>query len=149
MNKVTLNRVTLDYEVTGNGEPIVFIHGALIADSFRPMFLESMLPSCYRCITYHRRGYQNSTSTIDAATVDDHAADSAALLRHLNVSRAHVVGHSFGGVIALRLVLTEPELVHTITLMEPALVLGASGPGYRNAIAENLARYRAGDREGT
>jgi pimeloyl-ACP methyl ester carboxylesterase len=113
------------------------------------MLLESSLASRYRSITYHRRGYEGSTPVAAPTQVEDHATDCASLLRHLNVPRAHVVGHSFGGVIALSLAIVAPQLVHTITLMEPALVLGVSGPGYRNAIAQSLARYRAGDTEGT
>ena len=149
MKKGVLDRVTLEYDVAGNGEAIVFIHGALIADSFAPMLLHSSLPTRYRCVTYHRRGYEGSTRVIAPIRVEDHASDCASLLRQLNVSKAHVVGHSFGGAIALSLAMDAPQLVHTITLMEPALVLGASGPGYRKAIARDLARYRAGDADGT
>lgn len=149
MDKAVLDRVTLEYEVAGHGDAIVFIHGALIADSYSPMLLQPSLTARYRCITYHRRGYEGSTRAAAPIQVEDHATDCASLLRHLNVPSAHVVGHSFGGVIALSLAMVAPQLVHTITLMEPALVLGVSGPGYRKAIAQSLARYRAGDTEGT
>jgi pimeloyl-ACP methyl ester carboxylesterase len=149
METATLDRVTLQYEAIGSGEPIVFIHGALIADSFRPMLRESAVAARYRCITYYRRGYEGSTPAIEPLTIDDHARHCAALLRYLTISRAHVVGHSFGGVIALSLAMNARPLVHTITLLEPALVLGANGPGYRNAIAHTRARFRAGDVEGT
>jgi pimeloyl-ACP methyl ester carboxylesterase len=149
MEQITFGQVTLEYEIAGAGDPIVFIHGALIADAFRPMVRELLAQSRYRCITYHRRGYEGSTHAISPFAIDEQAADCAALLCRLQVTRAHVVGHSFGGVIALSLAMNVPELVHTVTLMEPALVLGTSGAGYRNVIAQNLARHRAGDADGT
>jgi pimeloyl-ACP methyl ester carboxylesterase len=149
METATLDRVTLQYEAIGSGEPIVFIHGALIADSFHPMLDASRLADRYRCITYDRRGYGPSTRATNPTAIQEHAADCAALLQYLDVPRAHVVGHSFGGVIALSLAINTPHVVHTLTLLEPALVLGANGPSYRNAIAANRARFRAGDAEGT
>jgi pimeloyl-ACP methyl ester carboxylesterase len=149
METATLDRVTLQYEAIGSGEPIVFIHGALIADSFHPMLDASRLADRYRCITYDRRGYGPSTRATNPTAIQEHSADCAALLQYLDVPRAHVVGHSFGGVIAISLAINTPHVVHTLTLLEPALVLGANGPSYRNAIAANRARFRAGDAEGT
>ncbi len=49
--------VTLAYEVAGTGEAVIFIHGAFIADAFRPLVTAPGLAQRYRLITYHRRGY--------------------------------------------------------------------------------------------
>ncbi|RXE56636.1 hypothetical protein ABH15_00135 [Methanoculleus taiwanensis] len=43
MENVVIDGITLEYEVTGSGEPALFIHGALIADSFRPLLSEPVL----------------------------------------------------------------------------------------------------------
>jgi pimeloyl-ACP methyl ester carboxylesterase len=128
---------------------VVFIHGALIADSFRPVLRHPALMARYRLTTYHRRGYEGSAGSAAMPTIADQAADCRALLEQLGIQRAHVVGHSFGGVIALKLAMDAPDVVQTLALLEPALVLGANGPGYRRAIAEARERYRSGDVEGT
>jgi pimeloyl-ACP methyl ester carboxylesterase len=149
MRTVAANGIDLEYATTGSGDPVVFIHGALIADSFEPILSHPALTGRYRLTTYHRRGYEGSTHPAAMATVADQAADCRALLDQLEIDRAHVVGHSFGGVIALKLAMDFPAVVETLTLLEPALVLGANGPGYLKAIAQARQRYRNGDVEGT
>jgi pimeloyl-ACP methyl ester carboxylesterase len=47
-----------------------------------------------------------------------------------------------GGVIALQLALDQPETVATLVLLEPALAVGASGPGYRQALSSSSQRFR-------
>jgi pimeloyl-ACP methyl ester carboxylesterase len=67
------------------------------------------------------------------------------LLRHLGVERAHVVGHSYGGAIALQLALDNPDTVHSLALLEPALMVGTSAHGYRESLARSIERYREAD----
>jgi pimeloyl-ACP methyl ester carboxylesterase len=64
------------------------------------------------------------------------------LLAHLEVEQAHVVGHSFGSAITLQLALDTAELVHSLALIEPALMVGASGGPYREAPARGGQRCR-------
>ena len=94
MDKVVVDGIMLEYEVSGTGEPAVLIHGALIADSFRPLLTEPVLAHQYKLIMYHRRGYAGSRSSSVPVSIARQAADCRALLRHLGVERAHVVGHS-------------------------------------------------------
>ena len=64
MDKAVLDGITLEYEVSGTGEPVVLIHGALIADSFRPLLTEPVIAHRYRLIIYHRRGYMGSATPL-------------------------------------------------------------------------------------
>jgi pimeloyl-ACP methyl ester carboxylesterase len=141
MDRADIDDVTLEYEVSGPGEPVVCIHGALIADTFRPLLAESSL-SGYQVITYHRRGYAGSSPTVGPIGIAQQAADCRALLVHLGVKRAHVIGHSLGGAIALQLALDAPDIVHSLALLEPALMIGESAEGYREALARGRERYR-------
>ncbi len=132
----------LEYEVSGAGEPVVFIHGAFIADTFRPLLAEPSLAGRYRLILYHRRGYAGSSRASGPVSIARQAADCRALLRHLGVERAHVVGHSYGGDVALQLALDAPGVVHSLALLEPGLMVGASAQGYRESLARGVERYR-------
>jgi pimeloyl-ACP methyl ester carboxylesterase len=132
----------LEYEVSGIGESVVFIHGAFIADMFRPLLAEPSLEGRYRLILYHRRGYAGSSHASKLVSVAQQAADCRALLHHLGVERAHVVGHSYGGDVALQLALDTPGVVNSLALLEPGLMVGASAQGYREALARGVERYR-------
>jgi pimeloyl-ACP methyl ester carboxylesterase len=149
VERATVDDITLEYEVSGAGAPVVFIHGALIADAFRPLLAEPDLAERYRCVSYHRRGYLGSSHSADPVSIGRQAADCGGLLRHLGIERAHVVGHSYGGSIALQLALDDPDVVHSLVLLEPALVSGDSARGYRDAIARNNERFTQGDAAGT
>ena len=115
----------IEYATSGNpnGEPVLTIHGGRVAASFLPLIDESAL-SDYYLIRYHRRGYGGSSDPDDPTTkrvVEREARDAVALLRHLGVEKAHVVAHSAGGPIALQIARSEPELIHSIALLEPAV----------------------------
>ena len=142
MKRARTDGAELEYEVSGTGEPVVFIHGALIADTFRPLLTEPSLTGRYRLVLYHRRGYAGSSRASGTVSITQQAADCRALLRHLGVKRAHVVGHSYGGDVALQLALDTPDVVHSLALLEPGLMVGESAQGYREALARSVERYR-------
>src|SRR5579859_2178912 len=142
MERADLDGVTLAYEVVGHGEPVVFIHGVFVANPFRPLLAEPALADRYRLIAYQRRGYAESSPVAGQVSLARQAADCRALLRHLGVERAHVVGHSFGACIALQLAMDAPETVQSLALLEPALTLGASAQPYREALTRSIQRYR-------
>jgi pimeloyl-ACP methyl ester carboxylesterase len=142
LERVRTDGSELEYEVSGRGEAAVFIHGAFIADTFRPLLAEPSLADRYRLILYHRRGYAGSSRASEPVSIARQAADCRALLRHLGVERAHVVGHSYGGDVALQLALDAPGVVHSLALLEPGLMVGASAQGYRDALAQGVERYR-------
>ena len=142
MERAVFDGLALEYDVSGAGEPVVFIHGAFIADTFRPLLAEPSLADNYRPINYHRRGYAGSSRVTGIISVARHAADCRELLRYLGVQRAHVVGHSYGGAVALQMALDFPDVAHSLALLEPALMIGDSAHSYRESLARGADRYR-------
>jgi pimeloyl-ACP methyl ester carboxylesterase len=149
VERVRLGDVELEYVVRGAGEPVLLVHASFLADWFAPLMVEPCLVERYRLISYHRVGYAGSSRSPVPVSVAEQAGHAQALLAHLGVGRAHVVGHSFGGNIALQLALKTPGLVGSLALLEPAVMvapadaeLGArvSGPAFQ--------RYLAGDTAG-
>jgi 3-oxoadipate enol-lactonase len=145
MEQVDANGATLEFRVAGTGEPVICIHGAFIADAFQPLLTEPSLTSRYRLVTYHRRGYSGSSRVPGPTSIEQQAADCRAVMAHLGVAQAHVVGHSFGGAIALQLALDTPAVVHSLVLIEPGLMIGASGGPYREALVRGKERYQEED----
>ena len=69
-------------------------------------------------------------------------------MRHLGIERAHIVGHSSSGNIALQLALDAPDAVHSLALLEPALMSVPSAQTSRAFVGTALQLYRAGDKAG-
>ena len=86
----------VEYEVGGQGEPVLTIHGAIVADSFNPLSVEPALNE-YRVIRYRRRGYGDSAMPSSPPTIEQDATDALLLLEHLDIPQAHVVAHSGRG----------------------------------------------------
>ena len=110
MESVTLNGVTLEYEATGSGEPVLLI-SPVLADGFVPLLSQPALADRHLLIRYHKRGWAGSTHTPPPVSIGDHAGDAAALLEHLGIPRAHIAGHSSGAAVAAQLALDRPEMV--------------------------------------
>ena len=122
MERVHVNGVELEYDVHGSGEPVLLVHGGLLADENTPLALEPALTERYMVINYHRRGFAGSSRPAQGqppATIETHVADAKSLLDELGVEKTHVVGHSLGGTISIQLALDHPDSVHTLALMEP------------------------------
>jgi pimeloyl-ACP methyl ester carboxylesterase len=122
---------------------VVFVHGAFIADAFRPLVAEPSLAGRFRLITYHRRGYGGSERVEGPVTFEDGARDCLALLSFLGVPHAHVVGHSYGANVALQMALDAPDVVRTLGVLEAGLFVGESAPLYREALMQSRERFRA------
>jgi pimeloyl-ACP methyl ester carboxylesterase len=146
METATVNGVKLEFEARGSGEPILLIHGASVAETFVPILKEPALGR-YRLVRYHRRGYAGSEHLRRVTNFYEQAGDAAALLGHLGVSKAHLVGHSYGGLTALRLALDSPALVATLSLLEPPMLATPLGARFfEGPLASVLAAYRGGDK---
>jgi pimeloyl-ACP methyl ester carboxylesterase len=143
MNRARVGDVELEYEIHGSGEPVVLIHGSSVAGGFLPLLPEPAL-SDYALIRYHRRGMAGSSRT-GPASIQQQAIDCAGLLAQLGVQAAHVVGHSYGGAIAVQLALDTPALVHTLALLEPALLMVPSATAFFEQLAPVSERYQRGD----
>jgi pimeloyl-ACP methyl ester carboxylesterase len=147
MESVDVNGIELEYEVIGSGEPVLLI-SPVLADGFLPLLSEPALARRYQLIRYHKRGWCGSTHTPPPVSIADHAADAAALLDRLGLPRAHVAGHSSGAAVALQLALDHPKRVHTLILLELALLSVPSGEAFLEQAGPAFEAYRLGDPSG-
>jgi pimeloyl-ACP methyl ester carboxylesterase len=108
--------VRIHYEEAGDGPAVIFSHGILMDLS---MFdaERSYLEERYRCVGWDARGH-GETESAGGFSYWDLAGDLLALLGHLSIERALLVGMSQGGFISLRAALTEPERVAGLFLID-------------------------------
>lgn len=146
--RVSVGDAELSCSVTGAGEPVLLIHGALVADAFAGLLATGMLDG-YQVIVVHRRGYAGSSPAPASFDIAAQAADCRAALAALGIARAHVVGHSYGGTIALQLAAGAGSAVHSLALLEPALLSVPSAEAWFARVgAPAIAHYQAGDLPG-
>lgn len=147
MERLQVEDAQIEYEVQGAGEPVLLIPLGLIMDGLgRPLFAQPALAAKHQLIHYHRRGYGESTLGQGPPSIARQAGDAATLLRHLGVSRAHVAGHSIGGLIALQLAVDAPPLVQSLALLEPPPLMVPGGQAQAGqALLPAIMAYRAGN----
>lgn len=148
MDTTKLNGIDLQYEITGSGDPVLLISNGPYVDCFLPFVTQEPLAGRYRLIRYRQRGIAAAARDPAPVSFEQHAADAAALLRHLGIRTAHVAGHSTGAVVALQLAVDHPDAVRTLVLMEPPLMSVPSAAAFFEKAGPALAAYGSGDREG-
>ena len=148
MHKAVLDGVELEYELHGDGEPVLLIHPGIFADWFTPLLQEAALTSRYRLVHYHRVGCAGSSRLAGPVNLAQQAAHTRLLMQHLRIARARVVGHSSSGNIALQLALDAPDAVQSLAVLEPALMSVPSATTSRVFVGAAVQRYREGDKAG-
>lgn len=124
MPTVDVDGITLNYEVTGTGDPLVLVMG--LAGSLAAWrYQVPTLSQHFTVIAFDNRGVGSSTVPEDSSaySMANFAADTVGLLDQLDIERAHVFGISMGGMIAQHIALDYPERVR-------GLVLGCTLPHY-------------------
>jgi non-heme chloroperoxidase len=101
MPKVTVGRensadIEIHYEDHGAGQPVVLIHGYPLSGRAWDRQVPVLLEAGHRVITYDRRGFGQSSQPAVGYDYDTFAADLAAVLDHLDLWDAVLVGHSMG-----------------------------------------------------
>jgi 3-oxoadipate enol-lactonase len=114
---VEVNGAKLYYEARGEGHPVVLMHAG-IADS--RMWDDQMeaFARRYRVIRYDHRGFGKSEVPAGPASLSE---DLYGLLRALDVERAHLIGVSMSGGIAIDFTLTHPEMVSALVPVCPGV----------------------------
>ena len=141
------------YSVTGAGEPVVLLHSSLSSKSQWSALVERMAPR-FRMIALDLCGYGDNPLSATAAsfTVDDEVRLVTNRLERLIEphARVHVVGHSYGGLVALRFAQCRSDRVASLSLYEPVVfrLLNDEDAALAEVkrIAEHVARFVAAGR---
>lgn len=112
---ITINGANLFYETYGDDhpgqDPILLIHGSTVTGQEDWGMIAPILARKRRVILPDCRGHGRSSNPGHSYQFSEMAADMAALIRNLGYDRAHVIGHSNGGNVALVMAVEHPEVI--------------------------------------
>ena len=136
MPTADLNGARLYYELSGTGDvPLVLVHGSWDS-AYEWAAVVPELGKSFRVVAYDRRGHTRSRPSAPGSVRDD-VDDLAALIEHLKLAPAWVVGNSFGAAITLKFIAKYPQLLRGIICHEPPLVsLIADDPAFAPTVSE-------------
>jgi pimeloyl-ACP methyl ester carboxylesterase len=141
MPKAFVNGLNIHYIQTGRGPDLVLIHG--IASNLG-LWQLSILPALvddFRVTMYDLRGHGYSDMPMRGYTPDHMVVDFSGLMDYLGIERASILGHSYGGVVALYYAAVQPERVDKLIIadtgvpaLEPKKGRDAALVGWREAL---------------
>jgi pimeloyl-ACP methyl ester carboxylesterase len=119
MARVDSNGVMLDVEVTGTGRPVVLVHGFPDTKRLWSKQVPALVDAGLQVITYDARGYgaSDKPAEVDAYSIIFLAMDVVAILDHLELPKAHVVGHDWGAATAWATASFAPDRVDHLVAM--------------------------------
>lgn len=137
VKQMPVNGTSITYLEQGNGIPVVLVHGA-ISDhrAWEPQ--RETITKRYRAIALDLRYFgvapwSDNGTQYSRAT---HVADLATFIRQLKLGPVHLVGHSYGADIALRVAVEQPELVRSLFLNEPPLPSILTNPSEQKVVSD-------------
>src|SRR3990172_8210073 len=101
--KVRIKGLNLNFEISGDGKPIVLLHGFPLNRKIWEPQTPALIKAGYKVITPDLRGFGESEAPAIGYSMDLFADDLAALLDYLKIQKAIVGGMSMGGYIVLNL----------------------------------------------
>jgi pimeloyl-ACP methyl ester carboxylesterase len=144
MDRLEFDDVEVSLQVHDAGERIVLVHASPFVSWYRPL-VEQL--DEYSTLVYRRHLRLTDSGSYRPLTVEEDAAICVRLMRHVGWPAAHIVGHSYGALVALQLAVDAPKRVGSVALLEPA-ARGISSSETAAAIRPAIAAYRSGDRAG-
>ena len=112
---VPIGELNMYYEIHGTGSPLLLLHGAYMTiEALGPIL--AGLAEHRQVIVAEQQGHGRTADVDRSLTYEQMADDTAALLRHLEIDGAEVVGYSMGGGVALQLALRHPTVVRKLVL---------------------------------
>jgi pimeloyl-ACP methyl ester carboxylesterase len=126
-----VNRQRLHYEVRGEGEPLLCVHG-LACDTLAWIPQLDTFAAAHRTVVFDNRDVGQSSMAAPGYEIADMARDALALADELELGSFHLLGVSMGGAIAQEIAIQAPERIHTLTLA----VTFPAGGNYATRLAE-------------
>lgn len=116
MSQIEVNLTSIHYEATGEGQPLLLIHG--LGSSTRDWERQvEHFAETYRVITVDLRGHGKSDKPKGSYSIQQFSDDVAALINQIDLAPVSVVGISLGGMVAFQLAADHPELIDRLVVV--------------------------------
>jgi proline iminopeptidase len=115
--KVQADDVTLYARMAGAGDVLIALHGGPGNSSDYMVSLEQLASARLAVVTYDQRGTGQSTEPSKGYAMHNYVADLEAVRQAVGAETVHLLGHSWGGLVALRYAAAHPQRVRSIILM--------------------------------
>jgi 3-oxoadipate enol-lactonase len=112
---VTVDGRQIGYEESGSGEPLILIHGG-VSDRHQYDIFRPLLGDGIRAIAYDQRDTRENPYEAGSYNIRDLAKDLANFITAMGLERAHILGHSLGGTIAMTIAIDYPDRVQSVIL---------------------------------
>jgi pimeloyl-ACP methyl ester carboxylesterase len=125
-----VNGINMYYEIHGGGAPLVLIHGggSTIQTSFERIL--PLLAQHYKVIAVELQAHGHTSDRDAPESFEQDADDVAALIKHLTINNAHILGFSNGGNTAMRIGMRHPELVNKLVIISSLYKREGMIPGF-------------------
>jgi 3-oxoadipate enol-lactonase len=135
MPKLHTRDIDIYYKITGEGDPLLFIHG--LGSSMQSWQMQIPVFSArYKVVTFDLRGHGRSDKPLERYNISMFAADTAGLMKSLGIPSAHVVGFSLGGMVGFQLCLDVPDMVKSLVLVNSPFT------GYKQSLREGFESWK-------
>ena len=139
-----VNGLKMYYEIHGAGQPLVLIHGAFMSIPAWGDIL-SELAKFRRVIAVELQGHGRTADIDRAFSFEAFADDIAALMRHLSIDKADILGYSLGGGVALQTAIRHPEIVAKLVIVSAP----AKSDGWHREVLETISHMTPEAFDGT
>ena len=112
-----VNKLKMYYEVHGSGDPVVLLHGAFMTITNNWTGWIGELSKTRKVIAVEMQGHGRTADIPRDITSENLADDVAALLDHLKIPRADLIGYSMGGAVAMQCAIRHPDKVRKVVVI--------------------------------
>ncbi len=142
INSQTNAGAPLAVHIEGDGPPVVLVHGLGFTRQDWAPHVQTLVAAGYRALTYDQRGFGASSLPAEPYDMADLADDLGRVMSAAGVERAHVVGHSLGGMVVQQFAVTHPSRVLSLLVASATSHNGRRASAFGQAMAQKMLDKR-------
>ncbi|MGC8873114.1 MAG: alpha/beta fold hydrolase [Chloroflexia bacterium] len=139
MGILVLDRQLIHYEVIGQGEPVLFLHGWMGSWRYWLPTMEA-IARCFRAYSFDFWGFGDSDKDAESHTIEEYVGQVIRFLDGMGIARTALVGHSMGGMVALKVAIEHPERISRVATAGAVIEGSALAPLLKLTTSQLIAR---------